>query len=413
MEMIVDILRNTFLITGLVVTMMMMLECLNIGSHGKILARLGGNKALQVVVSALLGSIPGCIGGFASVSLYTHGLLSFGALVAMMIATSGDEAFVMLSMMPGKALLIFVLLFVIAVLAGWLTDMCIALARRRRNLPQPGVQALCGGHYDIHSEDENHHAEEAENHHHKHGKKRSFGWKRICLFVMETAFVLALGTGLLEHEHHHGEDIEGEEVECCECGHVHDAGCAHEHGAGFAHEHAAGCAHEHHYHEGEHSHGFNLLDEAWMNVLFAILSIAVIAVILLASDHFVEEHLWEHVVVKHLGSIFRWTLGVLILMQLLLSSLDISAWISGNVPMMIVLAALVGIIPESGPHLLFVTLYFTGVVPLPVLLASCISQDGHASIPLLAESKKAFLYAKLINVVLALAVGFVLYFLSL
>lgn len=405
MEMIVDILRNTFLITGLVVTMMMMLECLNIGSHGKILARLGGNKPLQVVVSALLGSIPGCIGGFASVSLYTHGLLSFGALVAMMIATSGDEAFVMLSMMPGKALLIFALLFVIAVLAGWLTDMCIALARRRRNLPQPGVQALCGGHYDIHSEDENHHAEEAEKHHHKHGKKRSFGWKRICLFVMETAFVLALGTGLLEHEHHHGEDIEGEEVECCECGHVHDAGCAHEHAAGFAHEH--------HHHEGEHSHGFNLLDEAWMNVLFAILSIAVIAVILLASDHFVEEHLWEHVVVKHLGSIFRWTLGVLILMQLLLSSLDISAWISGNVPMMIVLAALVGIIPESGPHLLFVTLYFTGVVPLPVLLASCISQDGHASIPLLAESKKAFLYAKLINVVLALAVGFVLYFLSL
>lgn len=413
MEMIVDILRNTFLITGLVVTMMMMLECLNIGSHGKILARLGGNKPLQVVVSALLGSIPGCIGGFASVSLYTHGLLSFGALVAMMIATSGDEAFVMLSMMPGKALLIFALLFVIAVLAGWLTDMCIALARRRRNLPQPGVQALCGGHYDIHSEDENQHAEEAENHHHKHGKKRSFGWKRICLFVMETAFVLALGTGLLEHEHHHGEDIEGEEVECCECGHVHDAGCAHEHAAECAHEHAAGFAHEHHHHEGKHSHGFNLLDEAWMNVLFAILSIAVIAVILLASDHFVEEHLWEHVVVKHLGSIFRWTLGVLILMQLLLSSLDISAWISGNVPMMIVLAALVGIIPESGPHLLFVTLYFTGVVPLPVLLASCISQDGHASIPLLAESKKAFLYAKLINVVLALAVGFVLYFLSL
>ena len=51
-------------------------------------------------------------------------------------------------------------------------------------------------------------------------------------------------------------------------------------------------------------------------------------------------------------------------------------------------------------------LFAAGVVPLPVLLASSISQDGHASIPLLAESKKSFLMAKLINCIVALAAGF-------
>ena len=76
---------------------------------------------------------------------------------------------------------------------------------------------------------------------------------------------------------------------------------------------------------------------------------------------------------------------------------------------MILLAALIGIIPESGPHLLFVTLFATGVAPFSVLLASSISQDGHAGLPLLAESKGGFLKAKLLNVAIALACGFVLY----
>lgn len=363
----VDVLRNSILITGLVLTMMMMLECLNIGSKGRILGGLGKNKPLQVVVSALLGSIPGCIGGFASVSLYTHGMLSFGALVAMMIATSGDEAFVMLSMMPGKAAMVFALLFVVAVLVGWLTDFYVSLRNRRSGNAEPMDAAAgsgCGAHYEIHSADEH---ESASRMH----ESRTFGLKRCLLFVGLALFLAALGLGFLEHEH---------------AEHIHEA----------VHEHVH-----------EHNHGINLLDEAWMNVLFAVLGIFVLVVIICASDHFVEEHLWDHVVRKHLGSIFLWTFGVLVLMEVLLSFVDVSAWISSNVPLMILLAALVGIIPESGPHLVFVTLYATGMVPLPVLLASCISQDGHASIPLLAENKAAFAKAKAINVLVALAAGYI------
>ena len=56
--------------------------------------------------------------------------------------------------------------------------------------------------------------------------------------------------------------------------------------------------------------------------------------------------------------------------------------------------------------MIFVTLYASGIVPLPVLLASSISQDGHSSLPLLAESKKSFAVAKLINFVIALIVGY-------
>jgi hypothetical protein len=129
-------------------------------------------------------------------------------------------------------------------------------------------------------------------------------------------------------------------------------------------------------------------------------------VLIFASDHFVEGHLWNHIVKKHLPTIFGWTFGVLLTMGILLQYVDIGSWISDNTALMILLAALVGIIPESGPHMIFVTLFAAGVIPFPLLLASSISQDGHASIPLLAENRKSFAIAKLLNCIIALAAGF-------
>ena len=122
LHILIDALRNSILITGLVVVMMMMIESLNIESRGLVFKGLRKTRFGQVVVAALLGSIPGCMGGFATVSLYTHRMFSFGALVAMMIASSGDEAFVMLAMIPHEALVLAAILLIIAIAAGVLTD---------------------------------------------------------------------------------------------------------------------------------------------------------------------------------------------------------------------------------------------------------------------------------------------------
>ena len=71
----------------------------------------------------------------------------------------------------------------------------------------------------------------------------------------------------------------------------------------------------------------------------------------------------------------------------------------------LVIACLVGIIPESGPHLLFVTLYVQGTVPLSVLVGSSIVQDGHGLLPMLAHSRKDFLIIKSVALIAGLAVG--------
>ena len=386
MHLFIDILRNSILITGLVVVMMMMIESLNIESHGLFFKGLRKTKTGQVVIGALLGSIPGCMGGFATVSLYTHRMFSFGALVAMMIASSGDEAFFMLAMIPEQALILFAVLFVIAVIVGVITDKIYDRTHAREcskhDHEDCGVQTDCEG-FEIH-----HHEEE----HIRTHEKRHYGWKRMTMFLGLAIFIAALATGKLGHDHSaHGHSAHDHAaVEHAVTEHVHTEAC------------------EHH-HEAEHEHGLhsiNLLDEGWMNILFAGLSIIMLFVLLLGSDHFVEGHLWNHIIRKHLPTIFAWTFGVLLVLGIALQYVEIDNWISDNTALMILLATLIGIIPESGPHMIFVTLFATGVVPFPVLLASSISQDGHSSIPLLAESKKSFLWAKIINCAVALAAGY-------
>lgn len=404
MHLLVDILRNTVLITGLVVVMMMMIESLNIESRGLIFKGLKKTKFGQVVIASLLGSIPGCMGGFATVSLYTHRMFSFGALVAMMIASSGDEAFVMLAMIPEQALILFAVLFVLAIVVGYITDKVYDNIHRkhctRYDHDECGPDKPCQEGYVLHTSESTgtehtvgtRHTEAAHCHSEqgKSSSLRHFGWKRIVMFIGLAIFIAALATGNLGHDHAAHSHAEP----ACECH------------SGHSHCHSHDTGHEVHFVEpGHDSFRINLLDEQWMNVLFAGLSVIVLFVLIFASDHFVEEHLWNHVVKKHLPTIFAWTFGVLLVLGIGLQFVDIDRWISDNTVLMILLATAIGIIPESGPHMIFVTLFAAGVVPFPVLLASSISQDGHASIPLLAESKKSFLWAKLINCVVATAAG--------
>lgn len=336
-ELFIDVLKGAVLISGLITIMMMMIECLNIESKGKFFEGIRSSKVGGVLVGALLGVIPGCMGGFAAVSLHTHGLLSFGALIAMMVATCGDESFLMLATIPQQSVKIFALLFALAVVAGILTDLFV----------HKNDTMHCTQSYEFHHEDE-----------HVHHEGRHAGWKRIAMAVGVTLFITALATGLL-----------GEE-------------------------------------EAEETTGLNLLSEEWMNLMFAALSVVVLGVIIFASDHFVEDHLWHHIVARHLPRTFAWTFGILAVIGVGLNYFDISGWISDNTVLMILLATAVGIIPQSGPHMIFITLFAAGIVPMPVLLASCVSQNGHACLPLIAESKKSFVKAKAINCVLALAVGF-------
>ena len=121
--MVVETVKHALMITSFVFIMMLIIEYVNVLTRGHWQESLKKYPWMQYFLAAFLGATPGCLGAFTVVALYTHDIVSFGALVTVMIATSGDEAFVMLSLFPGTAILLTVILLAIALVAGFVTDL--------------------------------------------------------------------------------------------------------------------------------------------------------------------------------------------------------------------------------------------------------------------------------------------------
>lgn len=276
MNFFLKILWQAIEISALVFLMMVIVDFIDVRTQGRLHKFIKDRRDRQYIGASFLGITPGCLGAYLNVSLYMHGFLSFGALVAGMVATSGDEAFVMLSLFPVQALLLFTILFLVAIPIGWLSDVFV---------------------------------------------------KR---FNIQT---------------------------CSDCE-----------------------IHEIHTHREERRRG-----------------------------HYLKEHLWKHIIRGHLWKIFLWTFFALLLVGMGLEYWSLDNYVEKHMALVLVLGALIGIIPESGPHLIFVTLFAQGVIPFSVLLASSIAQDGHGLLPLLAYSVKDSILIKLINVVAALLIGGAVY----
>ena len=120
--LIIGVIKHSVMITSFVLMMMLLIEYINVQTRGEWQKNLKKSRFGQYVLAATLGVLPGCLGAFTVVSLYSHKMLSFGALVGVMIATSGDEAFVMLSIFPQTAIWINLILFVLAIVVAFLVD---------------------------------------------------------------------------------------------------------------------------------------------------------------------------------------------------------------------------------------------------------------------------------------------------
>ncbi len=365
--MLIDILKHTIMITAFVLVMMLIIEYVNVQSRGKWIKPLKQKGWLQIILAAVLGIIPGCLGTYTAISLYSHKIFGFAALVTAMIATSGDEAFLMLSVMPQKALMLFLVIFIIAIIAGFIIY---AFMRNKTLMKLPE------NHLTIHEEYPECICFEPKN---IIKQFRNISFQRAILVVGILLFLFGLISGEFGHSHDiipaHGSDIEV----------VHN------------HEHEAEMIVQDDVHESEWN---------WISTSFLIVSLIALFIISTVNDHFLEEHLWGHIIKKHFLKIFLWTLGALLVIHFLSNYLDINHWIEHNMISILLIAVLIGIIPQSGPHYIFVLLFLQGTIPFSILLANSIVQDGHGALPLLAESKRSFLLAKLANVIIGLIVGY-------
>lgn len=274
-DTIIKLLKETLQVTLLVAVMMIAVDLINVFTKQKLEAFFkNARKYRQYIFASLIGTVPGCIGGFTNVSLYIHGLISFGALAGSMIAVSGDEAFVMLAMFPKDAVILFAVLFVIGIFGGWLIDIIV--------------------------------------------KKYKISTCDNCAEMIT--------------------------------------------------------------HPQEKS-----------------------------FKHYLQDHIYGHIIKKHLWKTALWTLGALIVVEFGLQYLHLEEFTSQYKILFLFVGALIGLIPESGPHLIFVTLFAQGLIPFSVLLTSSIVQDGHGMLPMLSYSLTDSIKLKLFNFVIGLSIGLLVF----
>jgi hypothetical protein len=83
---------------------------------------LRSSPTLQVVFAASMGVLPGCGGAIIVMTQFVKGHLSFSAVVAVLTATMGDAAFLLLASRPGSGAFVLATTWTVGVLFGLLID---------------------------------------------------------------------------------------------------------------------------------------------------------------------------------------------------------------------------------------------------------------------------------------------------
>lgn len=337
MTKFIPLISHSIMITLFVFVMMVFIDYINVSTRGRMTETVKGSRKKQYLIASFLGATPGCLGAFMNVSFYIRGLLSFGAMVGGMIATSGDEAFVMLALFPGKALLLFELLFGIGIAFGWISD---KVADFFNITPCAECKVP-----KIHESDECRCFAPA-----VLEKFPRFSLLRYGIIIFIVLTILALSFGIV-----------GTKV-------------------------------------------WN-----WQRITIISSLSFTLFVVSTVPEHYLKEHIWEHILKEHLWRVFLWTFGALFIIEIGMNFWNLEAFVKGHIIWVLLLSGLIAIIPESGPHLIFVMMFFKGLVPFSVLLTSSIVQDGHGMLPLLSYSAKESFLIKLFNLLIGLGIGAIFY----
>ncbi len=386
------IIQQTLIITTLVLGMMMVIEFINVRTGGLWSKKLQTKPWIQIIFAIIMGFIPGCLGTYTVVSLYIHRVVNFPALMAALITTTGDEAFFMFSLFPEKALLINLILIITAIIVATLLQLTMKnkfVGLRDKEMSFP-----------IHENESCSHT-----HHHEHHNIKSniknISFVRALLITLSVGVLILVLSGVIDGSHHlnllMGGQTEENVIHSMEAHQVNETANIQDDCSSHSHCHS---------HSHSHDHGHDHGSEAdWIRIILIVLFVTILIIVTIAEEHFLEEHLWEHVIKIHLPKIFFWTFGVIFCLTIINNYVNIHDIIDSKPFFVLLIAIIIGIIPQSGPHLIFLILFANGDLPLGIFLANCIVQDGHGALPLLAESRKAFIISKGIKIVIALLVG--------
>lgn len=365
--------------------------------QGGLIRSIERSKRYQPLIGGFLGVTPGCGGAIFIMPLYIKGSVSFGTVVATLIATAGDSAFVLLTRNPRIYLTISICSYAVAIITGYIVDyfkigyrdrnLVLSKSKKEMEIEHTNYEAQdATSPYNLKSHDLRHIGHEEGDEvdvilHHRNKVDQTnlssyFFHRFYGLFWALTAVGLFFGISLLFQ---------------------------------ITYETAAVLN--------------NMGTHIGIAGTFVCLLLMFLSKKFLKDDsHEEQEHklysLRETVI--HTGSdtvfVGTWVFFAYLIYEIAVLVIGgenvLTSWMLSAGLTSVILGALIGLIPGCGPQVLFVALYTKGCLPFAALLSNAISQDGDALFPLLAMDKKSAVKATVITTVPALIIGLLSYYIE-
>ncbi|MEM1080471.1 MAG: putative manganese transporter [Pseudomonadota bacterium] len=328
---------------------------------GEVLAK---HQRWQIPIAALLGALPGCGGAIIVVTQYVRGQIGFAALIAVLTATMGDAAFLLLARDPLIGLLVFVVGIVVGSITGYLVEATHgrAFMRQATSDAEPERELIRNA----------------------SGAKANQVLHPIWLGLMLPGVLFAIPMAFLADPNTWFGPLAAIEPVTL---------------LGFAGGVLAILMWSLHFtgNPANHYPGANpgdLVNEAM-------------------EPRCPPKPPILARVINDTNFVSVWVIAAFLVYELAVhfSGADIAGWFVVWAPITPLIAALVGFLPGCGPQIVVTTLYLSGAIPLGALMANALSNDGDALFPAIALAPRAAVVATLYSGIPALIVGYAFYFL--
>ncbi|MBL6731377.1 MAG: arsenic efflux protein [Candidatus Poseidoniaceae archaeon] len=387
-EVIVVSMRDAFLaVTVFVAAMVLLFSWLQYITAGKFVDAIRANKRWQPVIGALMGITPGCGGAIVMMPMYARGYVTYGTVIATLIATLGDAAFVLIgaavtdSSFIAPVIAVHLISFIVGVFWGYLVDGLKITPRNPLGKFGPTFKDDNPPENSIESEDL-----EAHEIIDDLGREEAGGWRYFLLHQGYTVWWMVTAIGLI-----------------------------------FAVLLLVWTAQDAEFNlEIDYNpltlHGFI----TWIGLLGTSLSV----ILYISQKNWIRDDTEASIGDKlysmretmiHSASetafVTFWVMAAYLVFEfsMLFSGMteaDLARYGDGLIA--VVLAAFIGLIPGCGPQIIAITAYTKDLLSFPALTANAISQDGDALFPLLVRHRAASLWATIHTTIPALIVGVLL-----
>ena len=384
-EIIVVSMRDAFLaVTVFVAAMVLFFSWLQYISAGRFVDTIRANTAWQPVIGALMGITPGCGGAIVMMPMYARGYVTYGTVIATLIATLGDAAFVLIgaavtdSSFIAPVVAVHLISFIVGISWGYLVD--------GMKITPSNPLGKFSANYDDNSPSRNVLQETNENMREVFddlGREEKTGWGYFLLHQGYTVWWIVTSLGLI-----------------------------------FAILLLVWSAQDADF-TLEINYNPLTLDGfiTWIGLIGTSLSV----ILYISQKNWISDDSEASIGDKlyslretmiHSASetafVTFWVMSAYLIFEfsMLFSGMnEADLALFGDGIIAVILAAVIGLIPGCGPQIIAITAYTKDLISFPALVANAISQDGDALFPLLVRHRVASIWATVHTTIPALIVG--------